>query len=205
MLTIRELMAAPIAIRQPGEVWPGWYLIGSYESDVGSWLLHHGNEALLLEAPEGLKVEDVNSTLKCLGGPRIKYITASHEHEDHISPGVWKKVSSKFFEYSFLYHPKLVRGYRQLKLGGEPLWLIKAPKHSLTDIVTVFRGIAMVGDIELGTLDSVNKEVPNYLKRYSMNRLREFPAHANYHIHTIVSAHLNDIRTNVDWESLFSY
>jgi hypothetical protein len=33
--------------------WEGWHLIGRYESDVGSWLLHHKGEALLLEVPEG--------------------------------------------------------------------------------------------------------------------------------------------------------
>ena len=47
-----------------------------------------------------------------------------------------------------------------LHLGGEPLWLVKAPKHSRTDVVTVFRGVAMTGDIELGMLRSVNREVP---------------------------------------------
>jgi hydroxyacylglutathione hydrolase len=90
-------------------------------------------------------------------------------------------------------------------LAGEPLWLIKAPKHSPDDVVTVFRGIAMTGDIELGTLKSVNDEVPRKTRAASMDYLREFQDRAGYHVHTTVSAHLNSFRQNVEWKWLFSY
>jgi hydroxyacylglutathione hydrolase len=80
-----------------------------------------------------------------------------------------------------------------LKVGGEPLWLIKAPKHSLTDVVTVFRGVAMTGDIELGTLASVNDEVSPRTKKKSMGWLKGFCDRAGYHVHSIVSAHLNEL------------
>ena len=90
-----------------------------------------------------------------------------------------------------------------INLGGEPLWLIKAPKHSPSDTVTVFRGVAMMGDIELGTLESVNREVARSTKAGSMDYLRGFEDRTGYRVHTIVSAHLNDFRQGVNWPALF--
>ena len=78
-------------------------------------------------------------------------------------------------------------------------------KHSPDDVVTVFRGVAMTGDIELGTLDSVNHEVRRKTKAASMDYLRGFPDRTGYRALTVVSAHLNDFRRGVDWPSLFSY
>jgi hypothetical protein len=47
--------------------WEGWHLIGAFPDhepgDVGSWLLTDGGEAMLLEVPEGLTVEDVRQAL----------------------------------------------------------------------------------------------------------------------------------------------
>jgi hypothetical protein len=61
----------------------------------------------------------------------------------------------------------------------------------------------MTGDIELGMLESVNDEVPTATRRRSMRRLREFQDRAGYHVHSIVSAHLNDVRVSVRWPELF--
>jgi len=61
----------------------------------------------------------------------------------------------------------------------------------------------MTGDIELGTLESVNDEVPAATRRRSMKRLREFQERTGYHVHSIVSAHLNDVRVSVWWPDLF--
>jgi hypothetical protein len=45
----------------------GWLLLGAFpnneSNDVGSWLLHHNGEALLLEIPPGLCVYLVKKTL----------------------------------------------------------------------------------------------------------------------------------------------
>lgn len=50
--------------------WEGWRLTGAYPDhepdDVGSWILHHDGEALLLEVPEGLPVADVHAALEAL-------------------------------------------------------------------------------------------------------------------------------------------
>lgn len=183
----------------------GWHLLGAFPNDepddVGSWLLIHGGEAMLLEIPPGLGVEIVRDSLRHHGAT-LRYVTASHDHEDHFDPDAWGRLRQAF-SCEFI-HPSSVAGDRLLHLGDEPLWLIKGAKHSMTDLVTVFRGIAMTGDIELGTLDTVNDEVPLSTKRRSMNRLRGFEQRADYHVHSIVSAHLNDVRRGIRWADLFT-
>lgn len=183
----------------------GWHLLGSFpdpeDDGVGSWLLAHGGDALLSEIPPGLSVSDVRSALATTGTD-LRFVTASHDHEDHLDPETWDALAAAFPGAEFI-PPSSVAGDRLLSLAGEPLWLVKAPKHSKTDVVTVFRGVAMTGDIELGMLASVNREVPARIKRASMKWLREFPVRTGYHVHSTVSAHLNDVRTSVDWSDLF--
>jgi glyoxylase-like metal-dependent hydrolase (beta-lactamase superfamily II) len=192
--------------RPPLPHFPGWELVGSYpEGDpdgVGSWVLHHGGEALLLECPPGLRAGDVRGAL-ARAGAAPRYVTASHNHGDHLDGLAWGALK-RAFPGAEAIHPSSVRGDRLLDLGGEPLWLLAAPKHSRTDLVTVFRGVAMPGDIELGTLESVHDDVPLPVKRRSMRRLGDFEARAGYHVHTTVSAHLNDVRQAVRWPGLFA-
>lgn len=186
-----------------GQWLPGWYLIGSFDSDVGSWLLHQDGEALLLEVPEGLTVREIRKAVSGLN-VEVKYITASHDHCDHIDPAVWRRLAKAFPDAQMI-HPRELAADRQLSLAGEPVWLIAAPKHSPCDLVTVFRGVAMTGDIELGMLASVNDEVPLRTKKKSMEWLRGFQDRAGYHVHSIVSAHLNDARASICWPDLFRY
>ncbi|MGL6097137.1 MAG: hypothetical protein ACRC7O_15235 [Fimbriiglobus sp.] len=183
----------------------GWHLIGAFPdgepNDVGSWLLHHAGEAVLLEVPPGLTIRDVRAALKRVGAT-LRFVTASHSHDDHLDPDVWAALGKAFPKAEFL-PPASVSGDRRLTVGGEPVWLVKAPKHSAHDVVTVFRGVAMTGDIELGMLRSVNAEVPLPTKVWSFRRLAGFPDRAGYRVHTIVSAHLNDCRVAVRWADLF--
>lgn len=185
----------------------GWHLTGAYPDgdipgDVGSWLLVDGGEAMLLEVPEGLAVADVQAAAVRLG-VAIRHVTASHDHWDHLDTDVWAALVIAFPSAQFI-HPSTVRGDRLLRVGEEPLWLVKGPKHSACDVVTVFRGVAMTGDIELGTLESVNDDVPIRTKKRSMNRLRGFQDRTGYHVHSIISAHLNDVRQGVNWPDLFT-
>jgi glyoxylase-like metal-dependent hydrolase (beta-lactamase superfamily II) len=183
----------------------GWHLIGAFPDnqpdDVGSWLLVHDGEALLLEVPPGLRAEHARRALAATGAA-LRYVTASHNHGDHLDGLAWGALRRVFPEARMI-HPSSVRGDRLLRLAGEPLWLVRAPKHSATDVVTVFRGVAMTGDIELGMLGSVNEEVPVRVKRASMRRLRDFEARVGYHVHSVVSAHLNDVRQGINWPDLF--
>jgi len=184
---------------------PGWHLLGAFPdhepNDVGSWLLHNNGEALLLEIPPGLTIDDVAAALALLGAG-LRYVTASHLHEDHLDPQVWNDLTDAYPNAEF-FPPEEFAGDTRIDLGGESVWFIKAPKHSPSDTVTVFRGVAMTGDVELGTLNSVNREVSRKVKAASMEYLRGFEQRTGYRVHTIVSAHLNDFRQDVNWASLF--
>lgn len=185
---------------------PGWHLLGSFpapeDDGVGSWLLHDRGDALLLEIPPGVTAEVVRAGLARVGAT-LRYATASHEHEDHFDPDTWAALQDAFPLAGFL-RPGGLAGDIRLPLGAESVWLVAAPKHSRTDVVTVFRGVAMTGDIELTQLASVNREVPKKTKIASMRRLAGFEARAGYHVHTTVSAHLNSLRTAVHWPDLFA-
>ena len=186
---------------------PGWRLLGAFPDnepdDVGAWLLHNNGEALLLEVPPGLTVDDVAAGLDSIGAG-LRYVTASHLHEDHLDADCWNQLQKAYKGTHFMHPTESKAGSDTLiYLGGEPIWLIKAPKHSPSDMVTVFRGVAMTGDIELGTLNSVNKEVSRATKAASMDYLRGSEDRTGYHVHTIISAHLNDFRQGVNWRSLF--
>jgi hypothetical protein len=187
---------------------PGWHLLGAFPlhepDDVGAWLLHADGEALLLEVPPGLTVDVVEKGLASVRAG-LRYVTTSHLHEDHFDPEAWKLLQEAYAGTHFL-PPSESKGGSEtmIKLGGEPVWLIQAPKHSACDSITVFRGVAMTGDIELGTLDSVNDEILSETKAASMEYLSGFEERTGYHVHTIVSAHLNDFRQGVHWRSLFA-
>jgi hydroxyacylglutathione hydrolase len=187
---------------------PGWYLLGAFPDqepdDVGSWILHNDGEALLLETPPGLTADRVAAGLRSVGAG-LRYVTASHLHEDHLDIDCWNELQEAFHGTHFMRPAETKVGCEILiNLGGDPLWLIKAPKHSPTDTVIVFRGVAMTGDIELGTLDSVNREVSAATKAASMEFLKGFEDRTGYHVHSIVSAHLNDFRQGVNWPGLFT-
>ena len=152
---------------------PGWHLLGAFPDNepdgVGSWILHNDGEALLLEVPPGLTADDVAGGLSAVGAG-LRYVTASHLHEDHLDIDCWNNLQEAFHGTHFMRPTASQVGSDILiNLGGEPLWLVKAPKHSPSDTVTVFRGVAMTGDIELGTLDSVNAEVSRPTKAASMD------------------------------------
>ena len=187
---------------------PGWRLLGAFPDqepdDVGSWILHDDGEALLLEVPPGLTAEAVAQGLKSVGAG-LRYVTTSHLHEDHFDVDGWNQLQESFAGTHFMRPTETKVGSDiMIKLGSEPLWLLKAPKHSPSDTITVFRGVAMTGDIELETLDSVNDEVARATKEASLAYLRGFEERTGYHVHTIVSAHLNDFRQGVNWQSLFT-
>ena len=59
--------------------------------------------------------------------------------------------------------------------------------------------------MELGTLESVNDEVPLAKRRRRMARRRDFQERQDYRVHAIVSAHLTDARQVIRWPDLFSY
>ncbi len=192
---------------------PGWHLLGTFPrgdpDGVASWLLHHGGRAVLLEVPPGLTARHVNHGLEAIGRPGLVSATASHLHEDHFDRPAWAALRAKFSSAAFeppARHPPAPPSEAWSDLAGEPLCFIRTPKHSWHDTVTVFRGVAMTGDIELGTLTSVNAAVPRGVKSDSLRWLAGFPGRSGYRVHSTVSAHLNDFRAGLDpagWRALF--
>src|ERR1700693_6320127 len=77
----------------------GWHLIGAFPDgepdDVGSWILHHGGEAALLEVPPGLTVQEAQSAFPAVGAA-LCCVAASHEHEDHFDRDAWRELSTAF-------------------------------------------------------------------------------------------------------------
>lgn len=210
----------PIAILDPSRlpVWQGWQLLGCYPSgqlgDVGSWILYNNGEALLLETPQGIDTKHLVKEilrLKCT----LKVVTTSNARPDHCSRCGWAAVRKAFPKVQYMRPNGNActgrAGYgltdHLLMLGGEPCWIISAPKHSRTDQVVVFQGVAHVGAIELGTLDTLNSRmIPVSLphRQQSMAWLQQFPQRASYTVHSVVSSRLNDLRQNVVWEDLFT-
>jgi hypothetical protein len=196
--------------------WDGWHLIGRFPDEddgVGSWILHYNGEAALLEVPPGLTVYMVVKALKTLGGLKLKHIFVSHKHEDHYNRETCRYLQ-RYFGIKVHHNQSDKIGSKSRNrakmhdsygsIGGEQLWLIGAPKHSPSDVIVAFRGVAMTGDIELGMVKSVNDEVSEVTKRKSMQWFSGFEERTGYHIHSIVSAHLNDVRTDVNWSDLFA-
>jgi glyoxylase-like metal-dependent hydrolase (beta-lactamase superfamily II) len=90
----------------------------------------------------------------------------------------------------------------QVILGGELLFLIHAPKHSLSDTMIIFRGCMISGDWWWGKGDPNWNDIPHDLINQSINRLIMFSRDYSYYIHSIFSVHANEFRWNVDFVQL---
>ena len=186
----------------------GWILLGQYPvgdpDGVGSWILHKDGEAALLELPPDLQLIEDAVRAADQHALRVKYVFVSHHHWDHFDPSVRNALLKQpAFSAAVWLKPQTYRqSTRRLDLAGEPLFLVNAPKHSPSDCVTIFRGRAMTGDIELGQVASVNHEVPKATKRESLEYLADFEQANGYRIHSLVSAHLNDFRPVSDWRAV---
>jgi glyoxylase-like metal-dependent hydrolase (beta-lactamase superfamily II) len=185
---------------------PGWILVGRYpegdDDGVGCWILHHGGEAAVLEFPPGESlVADVIAILQA-HQLKVKYLMASHDHEDHWDESVWNELQNHPACAQTQWLPFLPDQFcmKAYDLGGEPLWRVHAPKHSRTDATTIFRGVAMTGDVELGRYASRSGEVAEETRRDALHFLASFEEVNEYHLHTLVSAHLNDLRTFNNWK-----
>jgi glyoxylase-like metal-dependent hydrolase (beta-lactamase superfamily II) len=191
---------------------------------TGCWLLVHGHEAAVLEMPpagwgEPTPAEAVQSALA--GSPvRVTHLLCTHAHADHFSAATFHAFRAAFPDA----RPCLHVGFRrhigseygvwyfdheaELHLGGEPLHLVHAPKHSGTDTMVIFRGTACTGDWELGMLRSVHDwagwGVPKDRKLESIARMEWWPAEKEYHIHRVYSVHANDRRDGVDFPALMA-
>jgi hypothetical protein len=202
----------------------GIYLLGIYgECRTGCWLLAHGNSGAILEMPPysaGQWSPTIAAQIEAeQRGIAIEYLFCSHCHEDHISGNTLKEFHRAFPEAKIY----LQAGFRpvatekvpvqyfdhllKLDLGGEPLYLVHAPKHSWTDTMVIFRGVILTGDWELNTIRSIHdgkghQSVPISTKQKSIDALKRFPKEQNYRIHKAFSVHANDRRDDIDFAAL---
>ena len=191
-------------------------------SPCGLWLLVHGGEALLLEAP--FAAEDASPILSHLrdfleaNHLWLKFFTVSHLHHDHAA-GLGE-VAKAFRRATFV-HPEewlahrkgrsadnlerctaaadeafergLVFGYDKVwefALGGEPVVFLRAPYHSPTDQLVVFRGVAIRPDWHLPSLPGepvALADADPADKRASLRRVLDF--NGSYGVHSHLAAH----------------
>ena len=204
----------------------GVYLVGRYNYlQTGVWLLAHGGEAAVLELPPtsltgvfGWGSDPAADAARAAHdlGVRVKYLLCTHTHHDHFSASTFRRMREQFPHAE----PVLQDGFRrvadgephvryfdhhyQLFVGGEPLHLLHAPKHSMTDTMVLFRGAACTGDWELGTLRTVNERVPVETRLRSCDRVIGFVGAAGYEVHRVYSVHANDRREGVDFPALIA-
>lgn len=86
----------------------------------------------------------------------------------------------------------------ELYLDTEPLYLIYAPKHSLGDVHCVFKGVLFSGDWWIYEGDPCEDLAASSKAEYSINRLLDFIRKRDYIIHSIFSAHADNLFFNID-------
>ena len=83
-------------------------------------------------------------------------------------------------------------------LGGEPLHVIYAPKHSYTDHLILFRGAMITGDWFLGDLRDCNALVRPQDKVSAIQMATQVVSRLGYHVHMFFSAHGDCLFYDVD-------
>ncbi|QJW96461.1 MBL fold metallo-hydrolase [Frigoriglobus tundricola] len=202
----------------------GVYLVGRYNwLQTGVWLLAHNGEAAVLEMPPTSLVGtgsgadpagDAAHAARELG-VTVKYLLCTHTHHDHFSAPTFRQMRERFPQAEPVLHSDFRRAVDEagvryfddrltLSIGGEPLHLIHAPKHSPADTIVIFRGAACTGDWELGTVRTVNERVPVETRVRSCDRVIAFVRESGYRVHRVYSVHANDRREGVDFPALIA-
>lgn len=211
----------------PPELWfDGVFLVGRFNPfRTGCWLLVHNGEAAVLEMPpsgpgEPTPAEAVRAALSHCPGVKVTHLLCTHAHADHFATSTFHALRTAFPDAEPCLHVGFRRkagaeygvryftGELRLAIGGEPLFLVHAPKHSDTDTMVIFRGSVCTGDWELGMLRSVYDwagwGVPTEKKLESIARMEWWPGEHNYVIHRVYSVHANDRREGVDFPALMA-
>lgn len=203
------------------EVSPGIWMLGPFGPYRNAcWILARGDEAAIVEMPSPKTRQArpwlaAKKTLKKLG-LRAKYAFLSHAHVDHCSSIV--QFREAFPQADFVAHRSVLDGRLRYQrdvfdhlfrgrrwtgwLGGEPVHIIYAPKHSYSDQMIVFRGAMLTGDWFLGDLKDCNALVPPGEKIRSIEALQAEIRSLDYHVHMMFSAHGDCLYYQVDFERM---
>lgn len=206
----------------PEEWFPGVTLLGRFDqadewAGTGCWLLHHNGEAAVLELPPWAADEpccaDVAAEVASARVLRVRYLLCTHAHSDHFSRDTLGRMRDQFADATPVFHAGFrVKDTRKvtddvwLELGGEPLVLVPAAKHSRTDTLVMWRGTCCTGDWELGFFGSCHDGkrwgVPADEKRAGVGKMVGWCDRNDYRVHATYSAHANDRREGVDFPAL---
>lgn len=114
----------------------------------------------------------------------------------HLPLQAWNE--GKFSLFDDVFDGTLWSGH----LGGEPIHLIHAPKHSYTDQLVVFRGAMITGDWYLGDLRDCNAIVRPEHKIESIDRALRTVRAMNYRVHMMFSGHGDYLNYRADFNGI---
>ncbi|MBD3351435.1 MAG: hypothetical protein GF364_08105 [Candidatus Lokiarchaeota archaeon] len=86
-------------------------------------------------------------------------------------------------------------------IGGEVLFLVHVPKHSLSDTMLIFRGTMITGDWWLGPGDPNKNHIPIRTINDSISFLQNFVNERNYRIRNLFSVHANEFRRELSQQN----
>jgi len=211
----RELARAGL---EPGLVAPGVRLLDVPAHGSAVWIFEHGGECAFVEQP--FEAGRNRSVLEAKqqadeAGWQVKYLLSTHVHFDHAGAlGIWRAVFPKaeapghasFAEFVApgAYSRVVDESVVELDLGGEPLLLLHAPKHSGEDLLVFFRGSCLSGDWSWGPYPDSLPLIPPARKVQSLDFVRDELARRNYGVHTVYSSHGNEARRDVDFAGLLA-
>lgn len=87
-------------------------------------------------------------------------------------------------------------------LGGEPIHLIHAPKHSYTDQLVLFRGAVITGDWYLGDLRDCNALVQPGHKIEAIERAQHIVRSLQHRVHMLFSGHGDCLYYRADFDQM---
>nr|MDO8112985.1 hypothetical protein [Candidatus Sigynarchaeota archaeon] len=201
------------------EVAPGIILAMAEDQICGSWMLVNGKSCFVVETPP--KADDGDTVPADLVGNYLKDhdltpvgLTETHHHWDHTQgvdrywdmladyptfPWICHKSFLDAAKNYTLYFDTIFREeIYETSIGGEPLYLIHAPKHCVSDVMIVYRGTMITGDWWLGTGDPNWNHVPPEVSIASVDRILNFLQGKHYDVHRLFSVHANDFRYGVN-------
>jgi len=194
----------------------GFVMLKRYGSlKTACWILYNRGEGAIVEMPPFKKIEKPpfekakNFFQKYNFFP--KYAFLSHAHWDHTEslplfrlefPNTRFIAHSSFLEDSYInfliknsnytgrpFDEIFTDTYWKGYIGGEPLYLLHAPKHSPSDLLIIFRGAMITGDWYIGDITDCNSLVSPEVKIQSIEKVKNFVKKLNYNIHMLFSGH----------------
>jgi len=206
---------------------PGFTILKRFgRFKTACWVLHHGGEAAIVEMPphESTERPPETAALNFCKRHRLqpRYCLLTHAHYDHSA--AFGRFRQAFPRARFVGHRALVedpmmgrvlggdprRAFDEVldgttwrgSLGGEPLYVLYAPKHSWSDHLVIFRGAMITGDWYLRDLQDCNNLVAPAEKIRSIERVQAQVRDLGYHVHMLFAAHGNHLFYDVDFQQV---